>query len=305
MSQVRPEISFAGIRREPKLIFVTQGQCTFNAGGHHGLVAPAGTFVSVPGNTEHSFTVDVPNTHMLNFYLPAGFEQLLIGISHPAIERKPPPTEKIQEMLPPRWLADKLSEDYGQTSILGNPFVDKPDPAKMYTKPLPGATLFPYTTSAEKLPCYTTMGGCWTILADGAQTGGSYCLFEVRARKGVVAPPRIFSEKDEVIYVFDGSLSVLLGDHVKKITKGAMVFVPSGTVFSLRVDSDTAHLMDLHTRSGFEELVKLCGVQSDGSVRGAPSQDFVDKEVDEGEHERLARKLGVVFVPVKVPWTEA
>jgi hypothetical protein len=54
--------------------------------------APPGTFVAIPGDCEHSFTVDDANTQILNFYLPAGFEQLLIGVSHPAEERGPPST---------------------------------------------------------------------------------------------------------------------------------------------------------------------------------------------------------------------
>lgn len=283
-------------------LYIISGQCTFNAGGQHGLIAPAGTFVAVPGSTEHSFTVDLPNTHMLNFYLPAGFEQLLIGIAHPANERKPPPREKIMEMMPPPWLADKLSQDYGQTSVLGNPFVDKPDPAKMFTKATPGATLFPYTVNADNLPCYTTSGGCWTILADGKQTGGSYCLFEVRSRKGIMTPPRTYADRDEVLYVFHGSMSVFVGGRMKKVSKGGMVFIPSGTIFSARVDSDDTHYLNLHTRSGFEELIRLCGVESEGLARKAPSPGFVDKGVDIGTRKRLARKIGVTFVPIEVPW---
>ena len=283
-------------------LYIVSGQCTFNAGGQHGLTAPAGTFVAVPGNTEHSFTVDHPNTHMLNFYLPAGFEQLLIGIAHPAPERKPPPHDKIIEMLPPRWLADKLSEDYGEENILGNPFVDAPDPAKMYTKPTPGATLFPYTTSADKLPCYTIQNACWTTLADGKQTGGSYCLFEILCRKGIMVSPRKYEERDEMLYVFSGNLSVFIGDQVKKVSKGAMVFVPSGTIFSVKVDSEEAHCMSLHTRSGFEEFVQLCGIVGEGANRKAPNVTHTAEPIEQGTHQRLLRKLGLSLVPVEISW---
>ena len=82
------------------------GQCTFNAGGTQGMVAGPGTFVAIPGLTEHSFTVDKNDTQILNFYLPAGFEQLLIGISHPADTNTPPPPGV---PLPPPHLVDKLA----------------------------------------------------------------------------------------------------------------------------------------------------------------------------------------------------
>lgn len=273
-------------------LYVISGKCTFNAGGHQGLPGTPGTFVAIPGNTEHSFTVDEPSTHVLNFYLPAGFEQLLIGVSHPAPEREPPPPEQIEEMLPPRWLADKLSEDYGQTSVLGNPFVDKPDPAKMATRPTPGATLFPYTANADELEHFTGMGGCWTILADGAQTGGSYCLLEVRFQMGLVVPMRMYRDKDEMFYVFEGNMSFFLGSKIKKAAKGSLVYIPSGTVYNVRVDSPRCHCLNLHTRSGFEELVRFACIAGKGP-RSAPDEEFREKDVDAGAKARLLEKVGL------------
>lgn len=274
-------------------MFVITGQCTFNAGGHQGLVGTPGTFVSIPGDTEHSFTVDKPDTHILNFYLPAGFEQLLIGVSHPAKERKPPPKELLEEMLPPPWLADKLSEDYGETSILGNPFVDRPDPAKMLTKPTPGATLFPFISNSNDLQSYTALGGCWTILASGEQTGGCYTLLEVKFRKGLVIEPRIYQDKDEILYVFEGNMTFLLGDKVLPATKGSLVYIPSTTVYSAKVESEGAHCLNIHTKSGFDEFIKYIGTPGNGQQRVAPKEDFVEKIVDAGARSRLLRKIGL------------
>jgi quercetin dioxygenase-like cupin family protein len=273
-------------------LYVISGKCTFNAGGHQGLTGPPGTFVSIPPNTEHSFTVDEPDTHVLNFYLPAGFEQLLIGISHPAKERQPPPPELIQEMMAPRWLADKLSEDYGQVSTLGNPFADPPDPAKMFTKPTPGATVFPFTANAQNIDTFSTMGGRWTILAAGKQTEGCYCLLEVRLRKGVFIAPRIYKDKDEMFYVFDGNMTLMLGDRLVTAAKGSLVYIPSGTVYSARVDSDQAHCLNLHTRSGFEEFIEYVGTPG-GREPDAPGADFQEKSVDVGARSRLLGKIGL------------
>ncbi len=278
-------------------LYVISGRCTFNAGGHQGLPGSSGTFVSVPGNTEHSFTVDEPDTHVLNFYLPAGFEQLLIGISYPARERKPPPRELVEEMLPPPWLAEKLAADYGETSVLGNPFIDKPDPAKMLTKPTPGAKLFPFTANASGLEKFTAMGAQWTILADGKQTGGCYCLLEVKFSKGIVIPPRIYKEKDEMIYVFEGNMTFLLGDRVAKAGIGSLVYIPSGTVYSARVDSEEAHCLNLHTRSGFEELVQYVGSPD---TKGPPTLlgDSQEKSVDAAVRARLLDTIGLQELPI-------
>lgn len=274
-------------------LYVISGKCTFNAGGHQGLQGTPGTFVSIPGNTEHSFTVDEPNTHILNFYLPAGFEQLLIGIAHPAMERKTPPPELIREMLPPRWLADKLSDDYGQTNAFGvNTFVDGPDPSKMLTNPTPGATLFPFTANSKNLVHYTTMGGCWTILANTEQTGGCYCILEVLFRKGLVVPPRVYKERDEMLYILDGTISVLFNDHTVEAKMGALVYIPSGTVYSFRVESEGAHCLNLHTRSGFEDFIQLVGTEIRGTKQ-APSGSFQEKSVDGGSRSRLLAKIGL------------
>lgn len=264
---------------------MVSGQCTFNAGGKHGLVAPAGTFVAVPGRTEHSFTVDKPNTHMLNFYLPAGFEQLLIGIAHPAEYRAPPPKDKIQEMLPPPWLAEKLSEDYGQKSVLGNPFVDKPDPAKMLTRPLPGAMLFPYTVNIAAVKSLYCMGGSWRVLADTVQTGGCYCLFHVIFDNGLIIKPRMYRDRDEMFYVLCGELDITLGDRKDKITKGSFVYIPSGTVYSLDVRSGSAQLLNLHTRSGFDRLIRAVG--SEDTLAGY-------KTVEPGVRENILEDIGLV-----------
>ena len=243
-------------------LYVISGKCTFNAGGHQDLQGTPGTFVSIPGNTEHSFTIDEPNTHVLNFYLPAGFDQLLIGLSHPAERHEPPPKELIPSMLPPAWLADKLSEEYGMDNVLGNPFHSRPDPSLMLTKPTPGATLFPFTANAKELPVYDIMHGRWTVLASGKQTGGSYCLLEVKFQQGLAVPPRLYKERDEMFYVFGGELSFLLNDRVVKAKTGSMVYIPSGTVYAAHVNSEEAHLLNLHTKSGFEELLELVSSRS-------------------------------------------
>ncbi|KAL8636169.1 MAG: hypothetical protein Q9228_006406, partial [Teloschistes exilis] len=142
-------------------LYVVSGQCTFNAGGKDGKIATAGTFVNFPRLIQHSFTVDVLNTQLLNFYLPAGFEQLLTGIAHPADRSEPPPPDV---PLAPTWLIEKLAENYGQTAILGIPFKDLADANNMKTQPTPGATLFPYALKPSK-PSHTDIRAacihCW------------------------------------------------------------------------------------------------------------------------------------------------
>lgn len=237
-------------------LYVISGQCTFNAGGTDGMIATQGTFVNVPRLTQHSFTVDAPNTQLLNFYLPAGFEQLLIGIAHPAERNEPPPPSV---PLPPAWLVDKLTEDYGQTAILGMPFKDPASPDNMKTEPTPGATLFPYALKATESSSYWYQGGLHSILATGEQTGDVYCLIEQLLPNGPVTAPHIDLRADEVYYVLQGTGTFLLNDKIETVERNGTVFIPKGTVKAFRVDSENMTVLNLHTPSGFERLVSAFG----------------------------------------------
>jgi quercetin dioxygenase-like cupin family protein len=166
-------------------LYVVSGHCTFYAWGLT-ISAGPGEFVAVPRYGEHAFTVDAPDTQLINFYLPAGFEILLMGLAHPA-ERNELPPDGVP--MAPRKLVERLSGDYGQIPILGLPFADPPRADNMVTKPTPNATVSAFNTNAGTAPSYWLAGGRWTVLADGAATDGSYCLFEETMPKGPAAPP--------------------------------------------------------------------------------------------------------------------
>lgn len=281
-------------------LYVVSGQCTFNAGGQHGMKATQGTFVSVPRQTEHSFTVDSPNTHLLNFYLPAGFEQLLTGIAHPAADRsgEPPPAGV---PLPPAWLVEKLAEDYGQTAVLGMPFVDAAGADNMSTKPTPGATVLPYTAKAEECTTYWYQGGRWSVLATGAQTGGNYCLFEKFLPRGSSSrtPPQINDLADQVLYILDGEATVLLDDRIDTVGRHALVFIPRGTVHAVRVDSPELRLLYLCTPAGYEKVLPVLAHEA---TKGAfPPTGFVDRLVEREIRERVLEEVGVRALAVGDP----
>lgn len=280
-------------------LYVIKGRCIFNAGGHQGLPGTPGTFVAIPGNTEHSFSVEEADTHVLNFYLPAGFEQLLIGISRPATERIPPPPELVGEMLPPKELSTKLALQYGQTNILGDPFNDPPNADLMYTRSTPGATVFPFTANAADLPAFQVRDGAWTILASGKQTGNSYSLMQLRLRQGLVFSPHLFKDKDVIYYILDGKMTFLHSEKVETVSKGALVFIPRGTVHASMVESDEALCLNLHTPGGFEEYVELIGtVMESKNV----SEATKTKNIDARTLSRLKNKLEMVHVVVQSPF---
>jgi AraC-like ligand binding domain len=116
-------------------LYVIEGHCTFNAGGKTVEAGP-GTFVLIPRSVEHSFTVDAPNSRLLNFYTPSGFEMLLMSIATPAAERKAPVPGSVP--MPARWMVEECSREFGQIPVLGYHFPTsrpkttwQPSPAKL------------------------------------------------------------------------------------------------------------------------------------------------------------------------------
>ena len=271
-------------------LYVIKGKCTFNAGGHHGMIAQDGAFVHIPSLTEHSFVVNDHETQILNFYVPAGFEQLLIGISHPAESNTMPPPGL---SLPPPHLVEKLAADYGQVGILGMPFKDKPSPERMITRALEGATEFPYVTTAKDMPAYWYEGSLWSILADGKQTGGVYLMVEMLVPRGGGQIPHIHKDQDEVFYILEGTAQVLVGDHVEMANKGDLVFIPRGILHGFRVESESLLFLNLHTPAGLEKMLPIFADVA--AARTLPPPDFKPKTIDEKRKVDMCKQLGLSF----------
>ena len=77
---------------QDEAFFVNEGQITYLAGGQQ-LVAKPGSFVWIPRGTVHSFRVDSETATLLNFYAPAGFEQLIVQGGVPAQAFTLPPND--------------------------------------------------------------------------------------------------------------------------------------------------------------------------------------------------------------------
>ena len=282
-------------------LYVVSGHCTFNAGGTT-VKAPAGTFVAVPRRTEHSFTVDAPGTQLLNFYLPAGFELILMGLAAPAEADTLPPPGAVR--MPPRRLVEQLSRDFGQTPVLGLPFADPPGPDNMATKSTPGARTSAFAISAAEAPSYWHVGGLWSVLVDGESSGGSYSLIEQLMPPGPQAPPHLHEGEDEVFYILDGEAEFLLGDRTECAGRGALVFIPRGTVHGFRVTGDgPCRALNLYTPAGFERTLPAFGQPTD--TRTLPPSGWRGPEIPDELRRGMFLDLGMRPVAVPDPFATA
>lgn len=166
----------------------------------------------------------------------------------------------------------------------------------MITKATPGAKFHPFIANAATLPHYTTSTGVYTILASSESTG-AYSLFEVVFGSGLVVASRTYKSgsSDEMFYILSGSLEFTFDDQEsKKVVKGGFVYIPSGTRYSVSSDAG-AKVLNWHAGGGYEELIKLEGIEGTGEkVIADRSSGDAGKTVDAAHRSRVLEKLGLI-----------
>ncbi len=270
-------------------IYVLEGQCTFNVGGKTFTAGP-GTFVSIPRLVEHSYTIDVPNSRLLNWYTPGGFEMLLMSIATPAAVRKLPEPNSLA--LPPRWMVQECSREFGQIPVLGLPFADAPTKDTMATRPSELNPAKPYAVEAKHLASYWYLGTLWTILASVEQTGGSYSVIEEVGSMGSGPTPHMH-EQDEVLYVIEGQITLIAGSLKATAQAGSLAYIPAHCVHSFRIDIDKTRLLNFYFPGGFEKIISTFGIPAES--RTLPPADLKGSETPE-QAKALLQRIGMTMV---------
>jgi quercetin dioxygenase-like cupin family protein len=270
-------------------IYILEGQCTFNVGGKTFKAGP-GTFISIPRLVEHSYTIDVPNSRLLNWYTPGGFEMLLMSIATPATLRKVPEPNSLAQ--PPRWMVEECSREFGQIPVLGLPFADPPMKDNMATRPSEVNLVKPYAVEAKNLPAYWYLGTLWTILATVDQTGGSYSVIEEIGSINSGPPPHTH-EQDEVLYIIEGEITLIAGSLMTTAKAGSLAYIPAHCVHSFRVNIDKTRLLNFYFPGGFEKLISGLGIPAQSLT--LPPPDLIVPETPELT-KALFQKIGMSMV---------
>ena len=279
-------------------LYVVTGKCTFHAGGQT-VSAEGGNLVVVPRYTEHAFTVDAPDTQLLNFYLPSGFEMFIMGMSVPAMRNELP--KKGEVPLPPPDLIMMLSRDYDQLEVPGIPMAvtKMPEPHEFVTWANPEAVVQPFMSSVNSSLRYWHDGELWSVLADAPRTDGSFSMFDICGHRGAGAPPHESSEADAFYFILDGTVDMLIGEKVKTVKEGDFVFIPHGTVHARRTTSDSARMLYLRTPGGFERLLEARGERTESF--DPPTPDWTGRTLEPYRAEGLMDDLGLRLVAVTNP----
>jgi len=124
------------------------------------------------------------------------------------------------------------------------------------------------------------------ILSSGAQTGGSFCLIEVRSPAGNVVPPHLHRRETETIHVLEGGLTCVTEGSRIAVAAGDTISLPMGVPHSLITGETDTRTMLVCTPAGFDEFVRAVGT-------GAP---VPPSEASRAHAVEVAARFGIEFV---------
>lgn len=113
------------------------------------------------------------------------------------------------------------------------------------------------------------------------QTGGAFSSVDTVLKNGYLgAPPHLHQELDEIMYVIDGTVTVMVGDEVVEVKAGAWHFRPRKIMHCFwNTCGKDAHVIDMFLPGGFEDyLYEICAVyKRTGMIQPQEVEKFIHK----------------------------
>ena len=100
-----------------------------------------------------------------------------------------------------------------------------------------------------------------SILLSGDDTGGAYCLLDLRVAPGLGVPLHTHTREDEAYFVLSGELEAEVGDETFTLRAGETLIAPRNIPHQLRNSGNVAnHYLIMFSPAGFEEFLKATSV---------------------------------------------
>src|SRR5215471_985273 len=100
-----------------------------------------------------------------------------------------------------------------------------------------------------------------SILLSGEDTGGAYCLLDLRVAPGQGVPLHTHTREDEAFFVLSGEVKATVGDKIFTLSAGETLIAPRNIPHQLRNPRNVAnHYLIVFSPSGFEEFLKATSV---------------------------------------------
>ncbi len=88
---------------------------------------------------------------------------------------------------------------------------------------------------------------------------GRYTVTEQVAPRGFSPPLHFHLHEDGLMYVLEGSITVVVGSDRRTVDAGQAVFLPRGVGHSFRVDSERVRLLEIVSPGGIERFYRSWG----------------------------------------------
>jgi quercetin dioxygenase-like cupin family protein len=133
-----------------------------------------------------------------------------------------------------------------------------------------------------------------SILLSGEDTGGAYCLLDLRVAPGKGVPRHTHTREDEAYFVLSGELESIVGDETFTLKAGETLIAPRNIPHQLRNSANVAnHYLIMFSPSGFEGFLRATSVPApDGAVAPTEPPAVAVRNVFE-----LAGDYGIQFDP--------
>lgn len=111
-------------------------------------------------------------------------------------------------------------------------------------------------------------GGLHLWKVTNADTGGAFSVFEDVLTKGKMTPLHQHDHSDELVYVIEGEIVLLVNGEEQALKSGAIALVSRGTPHALLVTSETCRLLVFATSSRTEAFFRAAS-------EAAPAADAI------------------------------
>jgi mannose-6-phosphate isomerase-like protein (cupin superfamily) len=105
------------------------------------------------------------------------------------------------------------------------------------------------------------LGDLYEFKATGEDTGGMFALWETTIPPGNPGPPpHIHHNEDEVFYLLEGELELMVEGRASVVGAGTFVYIPKGTLHTYRnAGTRPARFLGMVAPSGFEGFFEEVG----------------------------------------------
>ena len=140
-------------------------------------------------------------------------------------------------------------------------------------------------------------GALFSFLADSAQTGGGYAMYDVTVRQGLEPPPHTHTREDEIFLILEGEATFQSGKIVTEAKPGDHVFQPRNELHWFKAKTPVLRGIIIVTPGGLEGAFKARGTPATALELPAPPAAPPTPEQIAATVKFFAENYGLIYAP--------